>query len=262
MTPRRIVGGLLVLLLVAFIGYRLQHGLRTHYVPSQLREALPIPKGQHQSYSTTFPAIENPLSENGRWIDGKAAGLDWTSVAAAGGLAYATEPGTGRDDQSYDDSTALLAGDWRPDQMVEARVRSVNPTDSVFEEVEIRLRSSLSAHASTGYEILFRCSKTQQAYASIVRWDGPLGKFTYLTQKYGLQYGVGDGDVVKASIVGNVITGYINGVEVLSAKDSIFSNGSPGIGFWMKRQSGIRAWFRQVGVTNTDYGFTSVAAWD
>src|SRR5262249_13834817 len=157
---------------------------------------------RHQSYSTTFPVNENPLSESGKWIDGKAVGLDWTSVAAAGGLVYATESGTGRGDQSYDDSTALLTGDWRPDQTVEARVRSVNPSDRVFEEVEIRLRSSLSAHASTGYEILFRCSKTPQAYASIVRWDGPLGRFTYLTQKYGLQYGVGDGDLVKAAIIG------------------------------------------------------------
>jgi hypothetical protein len=261
MTPRRI-GGLLVLLILTIIGFRLLYRPRTPYVPSKLREALPVPKGRHQSYSTTFLVTENPLSESGRWIDGKAMGLDWTSVAAVDGLAYGTESGTGKGDQAYDDSTALLAGDWGPDQTVEARVRSVNPSDRVFEEVEIRLRSSLSAHTSTGYEILFRCLKTPKAYASIVRWDGPLGKFTYLTQKYGLQYGVGDGDLVKATIVGNIITGYINGVPMLSATDSTFSSGSPGIGFWLQRQSGIRAWFRAAEVDNTNYGFTGVAAWD
>ena len=261
MTPRRI-GGVLVFLLLAIVGFRLLSRSRTPDVPSNLREALPIPKGRHQSYSTIFPVTENPLSEGGKWIDGKVAGLDWTSVAASGGLVYGTESGTGKGDQAYDDSTTLLTGDWGPDQTVEARVRSVNPSETAFEEVEIRLRSGLSAHTSTGYEVLFRCSKTPKAYASIVRWDGPLGKFTYLTQKYGQQYGAGDGDLIKATISGNVITGYINDVPVLSATDSTFSSGSPGIGFWLQRQSGIRAWFRTARAKNTDYGFTSFAAWD
>ena len=188
-------------------------------------------------------------------------GLDWTSIKAVGGFVYGTESGTGKGDKSYDDSTALLAGYWGPDQTVEARVHSANPRDDVFEEVELRLRSSMSAHTSTGYEVLFRCLRTPKAYASIVRWDGSVGKFTYLAQEFGLQCGVGDGDLIKAAIVGNVITGYINGVQVLRATDSTFPSGSPGIGFWMKRHSGIRAWFANRASNNTDYGFTSVAAW-
>src|SRR5258708_23599787 len=54
----------------------------------------------------------------------------------------------------------------------EAQVRSIHPSDDDFEEVELRLRSFLSGHSGTGYEVLFRCSKTANAYASIARWDG------------------------------------------------------------------------------------------
>jgi hypothetical protein len=259
--PSRI-GCFLALLLLIIVGFRVQYRFRADRVPHKLQPALPVPKGRHQSYSTNFPVTESPLSERGKWIDAKTVGLDWTSVEALAGLAYGTESGTGTDDRSYDDSTALLTGFWGPDQTVEARVYSVNQRSRIFEEVELRLRSSLSAHTSTGYEILFRCLKTPEAYASIVRWDGPVGKFTYLTQKFGLQYGVGDGDLVKAAIVGNVITGYINGVQMLSAIDSTFSGGSPGFGFWMKRHSGIRSWFTNTTATNRDFGFTSIAAWD
>lgn len=249
-----------LLFALAVVWSRYHAGVRDR--PRTLSAVLPIPEGRHQSYRTVFPVTENPLSEGGRWIDGNAAGLDWTSVAALDGLAYGTESGRGRGDKSYDDSVALLAGNWGPDQTVEARVHSVHQGDTVFEEVELRLRSSLSAHTSTGYEVLFRCLKTPKAYASIVRWDGALGKFTYLDQKYGLQYGVGEGDVVKAVVVGNRITGYVNGAQVLSATDNTFSNGSPGIGFWMQRQSGFRAWLTAVKPNNSDYGFNSFAAWD
>ncbi len=47
-----------------------------------------------------------------------------------------------------------------------------------------------------------------------------LGKFTYLKQNGGAQYGIADGDVVKATVVGNVITAYINGVQVAQATDT------------------------------------------
>lgn len=255
------LGILIVLVLLAIVGFWSQYHLQSN-LPRISPIPLPVPEGRPQSYSTTFRLPEKQLSEQGKWIDGKAVGLDWTSIAVAGGLAYGTESGRGKGDQAYDDSVALLTGIWGPDQTIEARVHSVNASERVFEEVELRLRSSLSAHSSTGYEILFRCLRTPKAYASIVRWDGALGKFTYLAQQYGLQCGVGDGDVVKAVVAGNLIAGYVNGVQVLSATDSTFSNGNPGIGFWMQRPSGLRAWLTSMKANNTDYGFTSLAAWN
>lgn len=200
------------------------------------------------TYATKFPLTENPISENGAWVNGKQLGIDWSNVATISGLAYGTESGSG----GFDDSTALLTGSFGANQMAEAAVHSVNQSDSVYEEVELRLRSSLSAHISTGYEINFRCSKTSNAYAEIVRWDGALGQFTYLTQQHGAQYGVAEGDVVKATIVGNVITAYINGAQVMQATDNTYVTGNPGIGFFLNG----------TGVANTDYGFTSFTASD
>jgi hypothetical protein len=148
------------------------------------------------------------------------------------------------------------------DQTAEAEVHSMNPSDDDFEEVELRLRSTLSGHYSTGYEVLFRCSKTANAYSSIVAWNGPLGKFGYLSQKMGSRFGVADGDVVKATVVGNVITGYINDVPVIQVTDNTYTAGNPGMGFWFKRSSRKRIWLEKNAGGNADFGFRRFAAWD
>ncbi|MGD0579825.1 MAG: hypothetical protein ABSC08_12950, partial [Bryobacteraceae bacterium] len=125
------------------------------------------PAGTHGPYSTHFAQTENPLSEGGKWSNGLKDGLDWTDVRATPGFAFGTEIGGARPaPRKYDDSTALLKGTWGPNQTVQATVHLVNPDQDgkVYEEVELRLRSSLSAHSCTGYEVMFRCSKTPQAY--------------------------------------------------------------------------------------------------
>jgi hypothetical protein len=65
----------------------------------------------------------------------------------------------------------------------------------------------------------------------------------------GPEFGVKHGDIVEATIVGNVIRSYINGVEVLSVSDGMFPQGAPGVGF---------NFF--VGDTNVDHGFSSFEA--
>lgn len=216
--------------------------------PSTQTASTPPAASQNRTYTTSFSTAENPISESGNWLNGKVAGLDWANVATTPGFAFGTESGAG----GYDDSTALLAGTWGSDQMAEATVHSVNQTNGSYEEVELRLRSSLSAHTATGYEINFRCLKTGDAYTQIVRWNGPLGSFTYVTAAGGAKFGVQDGDVVKATIVGSTITAYINGTQVAQGTDSTFTIGSPGMGF-----------FFQGSVGNTrDYGFTSFTASD
>jgi hypothetical protein len=223
------------------------------YLAPPREDTAPVGSGRTpRIYTTRFPLTENPLSEGGQWENGRADGLDWADVRTTAGFASGTESGTGQGAARYDDSTALLTGLWGPDQMAEATVRTVNQNEKVFEEVELRLRSSLSPHQATGYEILFRCLKTDSAYAEIVRWNGPLGDFTYLNRARGSRYGVADGDVVKATIVGNVITAYINGEQILQATDDTYATGSPGIGFYLEGASGL----------NGDYGFTSFRASD
>jgi len=200
-------------------------------------------------YTTTFPLTENPISEGGSWINGQAVGLDWHDVSTTPGLAIGRQSGT-----SYTDGTALLTGSWGPTQTVEAVVHTVNPKESCYQEVEMRLRSTLTAHSCTGYEISFKATKSASAYLIIVRWNGKVGDFTYLKNVTGAQYGIADGDTVKATIVGNVITAYINGVAVGTATDSTYTTGSPGMGFNLETGDASC-----IG-TNGDYGFTRFAA--
>jgi len=217
--------------------------------------AAPAPAGLHGTYSTNFPRAENPISEHGKWSNGQKDGLDWADVRTKPGFAFGTEIGGSRPEpQKYDDSTAILTGTWGPDQTVQATVHSVNQNKDgkVWKEVELRLRSSLSAHNATGYEVMFRCAKTPQAYCNIARWEGGLGKFSYVKQVGGSQYGVADGDVVKASIIGNVITVYINGVQMFQATDDTFKSGNPGMGFFIDGATGV----------NGDFGFSSFMATD
>jgi hypothetical protein len=157
--------------------------------------------------------------------------------------AGADDAGTAGD---YDDPTAVLSGEWGRNQYGKATVFCRNPTNKYFQEVEIRLRSSITPHSCTGYEVFWRALKTDEGYAEIVRWNGAIGDFTSLARKVGTEFGVKDGDVVEASIEGDLIRGFINGVEVISATDDVFSEGAPGVGF---------NFF--VSNTNVDHGFTS-----
>jgi hypothetical protein len=106
----------------------------------------------------------------------------------------------------------------------------------------------LKAHHCSGYEISNSLRKGKSAYLIIVRWNGPLADFTYLAQIGGAKYGVATGDVVKATIVGNVITAYKNGVKLAQVTDDTYSTGNPGMGF----NEGI----------NGDYGITRFTATD
>ena len=51
-------------------------------------------------------------------------------------------------------------------------------------------------------------------------------------------------------MVGNVITSYINGVAVLQVTDNTYTNGTPGIGFYLQNGTGV----------NADYGFSTFTA--
>jgi len=207
----------------------------------------------HRTYTTDFRTAQNPISEGGEWANGQTDGLDWTNVQTASGFAFGTELGGHRRPPGmYDDSTALLTGTWGPDQTAQATVRIVNPNEKIYEEVELRLRSTLSPHRATGYEILFRAAKSANAYCEIVRWNGPLGDFTYLGRTKGPPCGVATGDVAKATIRGSVITAYINGTQVVQATDTTYPNGNPGIGFYLEGATGV----------NADYGFTTFTATD
>ena len=217
-----------------------------------------------RSYFTTFRTDEEPISEGGLWLNGRRDAIDWCDVMVHEGVAYGEvsrmnsaerraeqafgggAAGDGAKEGDYDDPAAVLGGAWGRNQAVRATVFCRNPTDDFFQEVEIRLRSSIRPNWCDGYEVFWRCSQSDAAYAEIVRWNGKIADFTSLARAVGPQYGVKHGDVVEATIVGNVIRSYINGVEVLSVTNDTFAAGSPGVGL---------NFF--VGNTNVDHGFSS-----
>ncbi len=128
--------------------------------------------------------------------------------------------------------------------------------DGCSQEVELRLRTVIGPRSITGYEVNYNVSTNSTAYMQIVRWDGAVGNFTVLHSFSGQQFGVTNGDTVTATIVGNVITAYKNGVQQGQATDSTYSSGSPGMGFNLDNSvSGCPG-------TNPNYGFTSFAALD
>jgi len=197
-------------------------------------------------YTTKFPLTENPISESGKWINGGTTGIDWGNVQTTPGHAFGTVVSLG---PPYNDSTAVLAAPWPANQTAKATVHTVNQTSGVYEEVELRLRTTITAHSITGYEFNFRCIADGSQYAQIVRWNGALNDFTYVDSRTGP--GLHDGDVVMATAVGSTLTTYINGTAIFSATDSTFATGHPGVGFY--NQGGTLS-------QNADYGFEDFTA--
>ena len=178
------------------------------------------------SYSTGFDTAERPLSEGGVW--GRANNA-WTDVQTRGGVAFGSNGVT----NGYDDSYALLNGSFGPDQTAEAVVfRDQNLTSGSTHEIELLLRFSDDNNNARGYECLFNHLGGMQ----IVRWNGALGDFTTLamTGSGSFNRPLVTGDVVKASIVGNVISMYVNSVLQFQAVDATFASGRPGVSFFVR----------------------------
>ena len=122
-------------------------------------------------------------------------------------------------------------------------------------EVELLLRWSDSAISARGYE----CNLSWDGkYAEIVRWNGPYGDFTYITQQRKFKTGImppNNGDLFKATISESTINVYLNKNDgkgdqlIVTGTDPTFTDGGPGMGF-----------FIQGSVDPTKFGFASFKA--
>jgi hypothetical protein len=204
-----------------------------------------------RTYTTDFPLTEDPISQGGNWINGGTTGLDWTNVRTTPGLAFGTELAH---NYIYDDSIALLTGEWGPDQTVTATVHSQDPDTNCYQEVELLLRGTLTAHSAKLYEVNARAVDDSNSYMTIVRWNGPQGDYTYLDgPPQGMNFGIKEGDTFMANITGDVITVYLNGVQKLQTTDSTYATGSPGMGFYLSAGTGCAN-------SNANYGFENYTA--
>lgn len=129
---------------------------------------------------------------------------------------------------------------------------------ATYEEVEVRLLTTITANNITGYEI--NCSVVPGGpYLQIVRWNGPLTNSSNYnngyTQLIGSSAGCVDGDVLKATVSNTgLITAYKNGVAIVSITDTTFRTGSPGMGFYIQGGSDS--------VPNADFGASAFTATD
>jgi hypothetical protein len=196
----------------------------------------PCPTGS--TYSTNFATAENPLSEGGKWVDGKAVGVNWNNPQSAFGKAYASVL-SGLSGSRYDDSIAHLATSLRtfaPNQYAQGTVfKASGYTTAGGHELELLLRFSIVNGNAHGYEVLWGIA----GYMAVVRWNGALGDYTPVYDPGNGSIPVPqDGDVLRAEITGNIIKVYRNGVQVgpnidvTSIGGQVWSSGQPGLGFW------------------------------
>jgi hypothetical protein len=195
---------------------------------STLRVYGSLVKTPPKSYSTTFSLTENPITEGGIWTGGLDEGQVWTDVETSGGLALATQdPGVAA--PPYDDSLACLSG-FPPNHYASAVLFSNSPTG--VHENELLLRWKITPNFTRGYEV----SIAATGEINIIRWNGPLNDWTILGNPTASS--VADGDTWYAEIIGNIITVKRNGGVVviydISGDPTIWSDGDPGIGFFVK----------------------------
>lgn len=183
------------------------------------------------AYYTTFPSTENPVSQGGIWTNGATNGLDWGNVQTTPGAIF----GVSQPAQFADPSAALSGISFNPNQQASATVTLVS-CSFCDGEVELRLRTTITAHSITGYEIDCDVNPSVPSrFVAIVKWEGALGSFTYINNSDTTDY-CKNGDVLSATITGNppTITVYLNGTQIVQGVDSSspFNNGSPGVGFY------------------------------
>lgn len=129
------------------------------------------------------------------------------------------------------------------------RAGGYTPTDP--HELELLLRFSFAGNARRGYEILFDTNGSSQ----IFRWtgDNPSSNIIEVTTGSGAGTGaIADGDVIKATMIGNTIRVYKNDVEVRNATDSNYTDGQPSIGSFMRGSGNVLS----------SFGFASISATD
>jgi hypothetical protein len=179
-----------------------------------------------KTYSTNFLGVENPISENGVWTNGGTVGLVWQNVEKQNGFAYGSGTSAG-----YDDCIAHLSG-FPANHFAQATLHVAgNYTPPSSHEIELLLRFKITANSARGYEI--NCG-WGGAYSQIVRWNGALNDFTYLSPT-GPGFGaLAEGDVIKATAIGSTITVYKNGNQVMQVTDATWTDGNPGMGMFIR----------------------------
>lgn len=257
------IAALLFLLVIGVVGVcwiRKHHSRRTAYFSY-------TQPGPPRTYTTSFPNTENPISENHNWVNAGrcgdpllcSGGRD-ANISTCSGVAHGTQDG--HIPPPYDDSGAVVAGSWGANQFVEIVVNwdgAFNSND--YDEVEIRLRMTVSPNGTSCYEINCRVGNSGKQYIQMERANAGNGFTPPFAELDGPTAACVNGTVMTATIVNNnlgqpVISAYLDGNLAIQGTDTdgvnALQSGSPGLGF-----------FRQgTNVQNSDFGISSFTASD
>ena len=202
-------------------------------------------------------AIENPLSAGGIWTNntqgtgGNVAPLNMTSMRVALAsdnatrIAMATHPGI-----SYDDSFAFVPGfganQWCEGVLYKEAGYNANAAGANHE-----LEIILGCRTSSGYHRWNEFLLNTGGGVDIINLDGVPGAYTVMGVPTGAMLGrvPMDGDVFRATKVGNTLSLFLNGILMCSYTGPLASNGN-GIGI---------AGFIRPGATHNKFGFRRVS---
>lgn len=185
-----------------------------------------------QPYTSTFPADQNPINEDSSWLPRTAA--DWTNVKTEGGLCYGTNGIT----NDYDDSYAILDGDWGADYELQGTVvRNASINTGFTHEIELNVRAKQTGTTITLYECLLGHGGGVEMY----RWDAgamsDTGRFSALLASGTHSGGAQTNDVFKVRIQGTTFTAWVNDVQICQAtglSTGTHTTGNPCVGFFTR----------------------------
>lgn len=182
-----------------------------------------------------FPLDENPTDENGLMLEGLRDGVDWNDMQSGGPTdgvrrCFAAVNSGNDSNMCARGGRHVIPNDH---EVVSTIYRDPAYTPADSHEVLLLLRWNITANFTRGYEILIPITNGGQ----IVRWNGVINDFTVLPGVTGPGCPAPvTGDIVRAKIVGSVITVFYTpistGIEgqVMTVTDSTWAGGNPGAG--------------------------------
>ena len=206
-------------------------------------------------YTTNFPANENPISEGGAWYHISPL---WADVRTFGGEAFGTQAGNLANPQAFNDANASLTG-FSPNVTTTGTIFFNVPegdSSSHTHELELLFRMSGDATNTRAYEVNFDTGGN----ATLIRWNGGLGDYTFISPTFSASPSLGrllqTGDTFMAQASGDRFQAWVNGQLVLTAFDSTYATGDPGIGFFIRDDVAADQTFQSL------YGLTSLTVVD
>lgn len=186
------------------------------------------------SFTTSFPATENPISQGGIWTRGLAEGLSWTNPATGLASDSTTHVAYGArvSSNAFDDAIAHLSL-YSADHWCQGTIYNDGSVTGL-PEVELLIRWAITANNARGYEV----DILSDGRCIPVRWNGALSNFT-LGSTFTTNASMLNNAVWRAQIVGNILSCTCNGNPVFSiditshfGAGAVWSSGNPGMGYY------------------------------